>query len=129
MALVPGALLGVGALLVVLAAIEGGAQFAVVVVIPVIFGRSWEFAVGVLLLVVGFVTLPLAFEPREAPIPSGPRPPPSASGGSGGLILIGPVPIFFGSWRGVSTRTRVAVAIVGAAILVALLVLVLLVRI
>jgi uncharacterized membrane protein len=118
-ALVPIALLVSGALLLILAVVEGGAQLAVVVVVPVFFGQSWVFAVAIVLLVAGFFTLPLAFSTYDAPDPSPEDGPASTSGGSGGLVLIGPVPIFFGSWRGVSTRTRVVVAILGGALLVA----------
>ena len=122
------ALLVAGAFLVVYAALEGGAEVAVVIVIPVIFGRSWEFGVGVLLLLAGFFSLPLAFDPEVEPEPSAPGARLPDSGRTGGLVLIGPVPIFFGSWRGVSTRTRVIAAIVGTAVLVTLFVLVVLVR-
>jgi uncharacterized protein (TIGR00304 family) len=119
-AALPFGLLAVGAALVVVALLEGGAQLALVVVVPVVFGGSLEFVLGVLLVVAGLFCLPLAFEgdrssDREEVPPAGP----SASAGSGGLVLIGPVPIFFGSWKGVATRTRVVVAVIGALVLVA----------
>jgi uncharacterized membrane protein len=118
-ALVPAALLGAGVVLVALSLRQGGAQIAIIVVVPVLFGRSLEFAAGVLLLVSGLFCLPLAFEPaEEAEGPTLPGTAPGPSGGAGGLVLIGPVPIFFGSWRAVSTRTRVIAAIVGGVVLV-----------
>ena len=125
--LVPAVLLGAGAVLVAVAALQGGAELAIVLVVPVIFGRSLEFVGGVFLLVAGVFTLPLAFEPAGEAEPAAPGSPPSrASGGSGGLLLIGPFPIFFGSWKGVSPRTRVIAAVVGGgALVVAVLVLVL----
>jgi uncharacterized membrane protein len=127
-AVVPVALLGSGTALIALAVTEGGAQLAVVVVLPVIFGQSWEFALGALLLVAGFFTFPFVFETRwEEDTPPSPESPP-ASQGSGGLLLIGPVPIFFGSWRNVSRRTRLIAAIAGAAVFVALVGLVFLAR-
>jgi uncharacterized protein (TIGR00304 family) len=115
-ALVPAVLLGAGSVLVALAALQGGARLAVVVVVPVVFGSSIEFVVGVLLLLAGLFTLGLAFEPSEEtdePVGGNLS---RASSGSGGLVLIGPVPIFFGSWRNVPTRTRILVAILGAVV-------------
>jgi uncharacterized protein (TIGR00304 family) len=117
--LVPAGLLGVGALLVGWAVAEGGAELAIVVIVPVLFGRSIAFVAGVLLLVAGLFTLPLAFEPaEEAEPPTAGGSPAGTHGGSGGVVLIGPVPIFFGSWRNVSPRTRVLAAILGGAVLV-----------
>ncbi len=126
-AFVPAVLLAAGAVLVALAVFAGGAGFAIVVIVPVLYGRSLEFAGGVPLLIAGIFSLPLAFaaeisvateETREAA--------PSATASGGGVVLIGPVPLFFGSWRGVSARIRWLVAIVGAAVLVAAIALVLL---
>jgi uncharacterized protein (TIGR00304 family) len=121
-AVVPIGLLGASAALIAWAILHGGASLAVVVVVPVIFGSSVIFFAGVVLLLAGLFTVPLAFEPgvetEETPVASPPGPAPSSSGGGGGLVLIGPVPIFFGSWKHVSSRTRLWVAGVGAAILV-----------
>lgn len=115
---VPAVLLAAGAAFVAVAALDGGVRFAVVVVLPVFYGGSWEFGVGLLLLVAGLFTLPLAFGVVEVPEVDGPGPAPPPPGGAGGLVLIGPVPIFFGSWRGVSARARILVAVLGAALLV-----------
>jgi uncharacterized membrane protein len=44
--------------------------------------------------------------------------PASADAGAGGVVLIGPVPIFFGSWRGANRRTKWLVAAIGGAVLI-----------
>jgi uncharacterized membrane protein len=114
---VPIVLLGAGAGLVLLALLEGGAHLALIVVIPVFFGGSLEFVLGVLLLVGGFVGLPLAFDGESVPTSGrGTTTGGSGSSGSGGLVLIGPIPIFIGRWKSVSGRARLAAALVGAAI-------------
>ncbi len=123
--LVPIGLIVVGLALVALAVADGGASLALVVVLPVLYGRSLEFVAGVLLFVAGLFALPLAFGP-VAPVEAEPEEDASpSSGGSGGLVLIGPVPILWGSWKGVSPRTRVLLAVVGGAILAAAVVLLL----
>ena len=128
-AAVPVILLLAGAGLLADAVVRGGASVAWVVVFPVFFGGSALFFLGVVLLFFGFVTLPLAvgswfeWEDPDATLPSHGATPPAEVGG---LILIGPVPFFFGRWRGVSRRTRIAAAIAGGAF-VALFVVVLLV--
>lgn len=121
--IIPGILLVAGAALVLDAIARGGASVALVVVLPVVFGASAEFFLGVALLFLGFVTLPLAFgytfaaEESEGEAPRGhPEAPPQEVGG---LLLIGPVPIFFGRWATVRRRTRVLAALAGAVLLVA----------
>jgi uncharacterized membrane protein len=129
--LVPVALLAAGIALVADAVGRGGASVTLFAIVPVVTGSSVEFLFGVVLLLVGFVTLPLAFlagaEPAGAP---GPRAPPPHSEAPptevGGLLLIGPVPIFFGRWQNVSRATKVAVAVAGAAALIVLVALVVL---
>lgn len=117
-ALLPIALLVAGVGLLSAAVVAGGASLAIVLVVPVVAGRSLEFVLGVLLLVAGLFCLPLAFEPfEESPGPGGA--PASEGSGAGGFVLIGPIPIFFGQWRSVSPRTRWAIAIVGGVALVA----------
>jgi len=129
LALVPIVLLGAGAALVVASVLGGGATVSLVVIVPVVSGRSVEFLLGFAALGAGFLCLPLLFGagPEEAaamPSATAPSPTPSAGTSSaGGLVLVGPVPIFFGSWRNVSARTRWWVALAGAAILVVFLVL------
>jgi uncharacterized membrane protein len=128
--LVPVALLVGGAALVAFSLEQGGASLAIVVVVPVLYGRSLEFVAGALVLVAGLFTLPLAFEPA---VPSAAAGGSAAGGevgaGSGGVILLGPVPIVFGTWKGISSRTRRWLAILGGAVLVAAVVLFLLVTV
>jgi uncharacterized membrane protein len=121
-ALVPLALLLAGGVLIGDAVVRGEASVAIVVVVPVAFGSSAEFLLGVVLLLVGFVTLPLAFMDSEWSVasggPGGRTEVPTAE--VGGLILIGPVPVFFGGWKTVPLRTKLAVAVLGAGLLVLL---------
>jgi uncharacterized membrane protein len=132
-AVVPFVLLVGGALLVGDAVARGAASLALVVVVPVVFGASAEFFLGVALVFVGVVTLPLALgytsassvnEDEELPHAHGGAPPAEV----GGLLLVGPVPIFFGSWRKSGRRAWVAAAAVGTALLVVALVVFLWVR-
>jgi uncharacterized membrane protein len=128
---VPLGLLAVGAALIADAVLRGGASVALVVVVPVIYGASTEFFVGVLLLFFGFVTLPFLF--GASPVGTEVEPASAAHATApptevGGLMLIGPVPIFFGGWKGASRRTRVALAVLGGAVLVALIVVFVLLR-
>jgi uncharacterized protein (TIGR00304 family) len=124
---VPVVLLAAGIVLVVDAVVRGTASVALVAIVPVISGSSAEFLVGVVLLLAGFLALPLAFfswaEPNDATLPHDARfhgETPTEE--VGGVLLVGPVPIFFGSWKEVSLRTKVAVAVVGAIVLVVLVV-------
>jgi uncharacterized membrane protein len=125
---IPLALLAGGIGLLAYAVARGDASVALFLVIPVVYGASFEFFLGVVLLFLGLVTLPWALGytvERAEPPDASPRKgtPPSEVGG---LILLGPLPIFFGSWRDVPRRTRWAVAGVGAMGLVALVLLVVL---
>ena len=114
-ALVPAALFVEGAGLVFAAVISGGATVGVALVVPFVVGRSLEFVLGVVLVLAGFLTLPLAF-PRSDVEGSEPGDAPAGSTGGGGIVIVGPVPILFGSWRSVSARTRLLLAIVAAVI-------------
>jgi uncharacterized membrane protein len=106
-------LVGAGVTAVAASLALGVAHLALVVIVPVIYGASWLFGLGILLLVLGFFCLPLGWG-GEAPssVPAG-----SPTRGVGGVILVGPVPIFFGSWKNVSRRWRVAMAVLGACVL------------
>jgi len=126
-AMIVGGVAGVAA-----AVAEGGAQLDLVVIFPVVSGSSGLFLVGVLLLVAGFFSLPftLASRPGDGAPDDGPEGPsagPPSPGGSGGVVVIGPVPIFFGAWRGASRRAvwtavalGVGVTIAGVALYLAL---------
>ncbi|HXQ48584.1 MAG TPA: DUF131 domain-containing protein [Thermoplasmata archaeon] len=124
---VPVALLVGGGALVVDAVVRGAASVALVAIIPVVSGASIEFLAGVVLLLAGFLTLPLAFLSVDEPLDPATSPEQRAHGMApteevGGLLLVGPVPIFFGSWKNVSGRTKFAAAAVGAVLLIVLVV-------
>ena len=116
-------LAGVG--LVLVSVLRGGASVAIVVVVPVISGSSGTFLLGIALLIAGLLSLPLALaydrEENSSLEDSGgsARPRPEGAGGSGGFVLVGPVPIVFGSWKGISPRTRRLLALAGAILLIA----------
>jgi uncharacterized membrane protein len=108
-------LLAGGAVLIVLGALSGGAHAALVVIVPVVYGSAPLFVLGVLLLVAGILALPFAVAPPEA---TGVASRASGTATSGGVILVGPVPIFWGSASGASRAVRVAAALTGTAVLV-----------
>jgi uncharacterized protein (TIGR00304 family) len=116
-----------GAALLADATLHGRANLSLVVIVPVLSGGSGEFLLGVVLLLVGLFLLSWAFwEVAESPTgvsplegPEGPETTPPGSGMvGGGVVLIGPVPLFFGGWKNVSRRARLVAAVVGAAVLV-----------
>jgi uncharacterized membrane protein len=136
LAVLPVAALVAGVSLVAYSVLVSAASVSLVVFVPVLSGRSTVFLGGVALLIVGFLTLPVAFAgPARpgTPPPSSPAASPLAdedaeSAGVGGLLLIGPVPIFFGSWSRVSRRVRWAAVLLGVALLTGLLVVFLVAR-
>jgi len=115
-------LLALGIALVLAAVVTGAAHLLVVVVVPVfVGGASLLFFGGIIALFLGIFLLPLAFaseleEPGSVPAPDSPPP----SGGSGGVILIGPIPVFFGGWKHPGRRTYWTAALVGALVLLLL---------
>jgi len=117
------ALFGAGVALVALSVAQGGASVALFVIIPVVSGSSATFLAGVGLILASFVAFLFAFsggwdeEPSSSATGTASASAPS-SGGAGGFVLIGPVPIVFGSWRGVSRRVRAMLALVGAVLLI-----------
>jgi len=114
------ALLGLGVVLVVAAVATGGAHLVLVVVIPVfVGGTSPLFLGGIVAVFAGLLLLPLTFggtfeldrsesEPTEG----------EESTRAGGLVLVGPFPIFFGKWKNPTPRTVWIAVAVGAALLV-----------
>ena len=124
----PLGLLLAGAFLVGDAVARGEATVSWVLVVPVVSGASLEFLAGTLLVVVGLFAVPLAFAlTSEDELPPPTSPPPSAgparrATGPSGVVLIGPLPIFFGGWADVPARTRRWAALAGVAAMVALLV-------
>lgn len=128
-ALGPGLVL-VGLALLAYALRTGGARLYLLVIVPVITGTAPFFFLAVACLVVGVLFLPLAFvapgppELVASPAGSAPATPAADSERSGGLILIGPVPLFFGAWRRnppISYRWAVLVGVVLAVVAVLLL--------
>ena len=116
-----------GAALLADATLPGRATLFLVVIVPVLSGGSGEFLLGVVLLLVGLFLLSWAFwevaesPPGVSPLegPEGPETTPPGPGMvGGGVVLIGPVPLFFGGWKNVSRRARLVAAVVGAAVLV-----------
>ena len=107
-----------GLALVVLAIVRGDATVSLVLIVPVVSGSSVDFLLGVALVIAGFVALfwvavAGGLEWDRVPAEATPAPE-SGSSGAGGLLLIGPVPIVFGSWRGISRRARWLLALLGA---------------
>lgn len=112
-----------GAGLVAFSLLQGGASVALLVIFPVVTGSSLTFLAGVILLFVGFFSMPFGLADRweddEPPTPSTTPALASRQVAGGGFVLIGPVPILFGSWKGISSRARWALALVGAIVLIA----------
>ena len=106
-----------GAGLVIDAVLRHTATLTLVVIVPVVSGSSPELVAGSLLIVAGFLAWAFAsavpgIEPEDEP----PAPSTSSSGGtvrSGGVVLVGPFPIFFGAYRPGSSRARWAWVAVG----------------
>jgi uncharacterized membrane protein len=120
-------LLAVGAVLVAFAVLTGGARLELVVVIPVVVasGSPW-FLAGVLCLFGGILAIgagsTLELPTDRGPIDAGPTT--ASAGGAGGVVLLGPIPIFFGAWKSPGRPWVLLAAAVGAAMLIAVLVVV-----
>lgn len=125
-------LLIVGAALVAASVATGETDVSLVVVFPVLTGSGLLFLSGIALIVASFLSgfaaiwaASLASHPQEAAGAAGNGPDGYSATNehkSGGLILIGPIPIAFGSNR----KTARLMLIVGVAIAVAMLIMVLL---
>jgi uncharacterized membrane protein len=115
-ALIPLGLLVAGAALVVYSVLRGLATVGILVVIPFVVGSSASLAVGVFLIAVGFLTLPFAFAEVEwededrSPVRSG-------SSRTSGVVVVGPIPFFFGTWRELPRWVPIAVSVAGGAVL------------
>lgn len=124
-------LLVLGALLVGYAVATGGAHLYLVLIFPVVAGTSPLFAVGVLLLIAGIFLLPFlwaaGFEepsPSTGGVPPSATPPVGPKSRSGGILFVGPVPVFLGGWRENPPISYRWAVVAGAALfLVALLIL------
>jgi uncharacterized protein (TIGR00304 family) len=92
--------LGVG--LIVDALVRGSAQASIIIIVPVLSGNSPEFLLGTLLMCVGLLAVFLTSSDIELDDRS--ASPDGAASRSGGVVLVGPVPIFFGEWRQMGQR-------------------------
>lgn len=119
-------LLLLGLIVVLYSVLRGSASVSLLLIVPVVSGTSALFLVGVVLLFFGILLLPFAFaagweiERRPYAAPGrhqGPAPADEITGGGGGLVLLGPVPVFFGSWRNPSRAAYWAAALVGVVVL------------
>lgn len=115
---VPFLLLAGGILCFAWAAVTGGAAAGVFVIFPFVIGSGPAALVGVLLIAVGLLTLPWAMVPRDVPPPiRRPRNGEPDARDRGGVILVGPVPFFFGSWRSAPRWAYWAAVVVGSVLL------------
>lgn len=129
-AVLPVVLFLAGGALIAVAALTGGASGGFVVIVPFLVGNSAAFVLGILLCIAGFFTLPLlvSADDDDGITPGSTPPGGRLSTERGGVLIVGPVPIFFGSWRRLSTRARALVSAIAIALFV-LVVLVFLVAI
>jgi uncharacterized protein (TIGR00304 family) len=118
---VPLLLAGIGVLAV--AASRGEASAGVVVVFPFVVATGPLGFLGALLLMAAMVAGVLAFAPRARPLEPAPNvpdvPSPAKERNVAGFVLLGPIPIAFGTTRGLA----VAMVLVGLAALALLLLL------
>ncbi len=100
---VPLLLLAAGIGLLAAAVATGGASVFLVLIIPVVAGSSPLLILGVVCIVLAFLSVPFALAPEahEGPSTAPPSPAGAAPPGEwGGVVVVGPVPFFFGRWRG-----------------------------
>lgn len=116
----------VGVALLVDAVRRGTAAVLLVIVFPVVTGGSLEFLAGVAAIfgafVLGFYSIgsTSALDSGTTESPEG-----VTTGGSGGVLLVGPVPIFFGSMKRPAPGVVIAWFLLGVALTVAVLLIVL----
>jgi uncharacterized membrane protein len=90
-------LLVVGLALIADALLRGSAAASIVLIVPVLSGSSPEFVLGTLLTFLGLLALFLTAGTIE--LTGSASSAEGATSRSGGVVLVGPVPIFFGEWR------------------------------
>ena len=124
---IPAILFACGVLLIAAAVAAGEAEVSLVVIFPVFTGSSWMFVSGVLFIITGFVAFFLTMFGVVARGTSGAEPEPiegdlkeQTGTHYGGLVLIGPVPIVFGSDRK-TAMIMLTIGIVLVAVFVGLL--------
>jgi len=103
------------------------AHLYLLLIVPVVTGSSGAFFAGVLLVFLGIAIGATIAEPFEAVAGTPPSSPSGVEGGrsppsrSGGLILIGPVPIALGTARPQTRRGRYLLVAVAVGLFVAVL--------
>lgn len=101
----------------------GESRLFLFLIFPIVEIGGWVGALGAILLLAGLFALFLSFatvahEPRAPPFPrSAGGTPPTAARRFGGVVFVGPIPIVFGSDRGVASWMM----ILGAVLLVLLI--------
>jgi uncharacterized membrane protein len=107
------------------AVLRGGATLSLIVIVPVVSGSSPELFAGVGLIFLGFLGWVLVSASRSADVVRTPdvstRDPSTAGDGEssmGGVVLIGPIPIFLGGYRPGSRRAQWAWVAAGVALTV-----------
>jgi uncharacterized protein (TIGR00304 family) len=92
------ALMAIGAMALIAAVATGEAQFALVVIVPIIYGSGALVGGAILAIFAGVLLLFLSLSPHDPGAEGKPdEGAPRAKSEWGGVILIGPVPIIFGS--------------------------------
>lgn len=92
------ALMAVGAMALIAAVATGEAKFALVVIVPVIYGSGALVGGAILAIFAGVFLLFLSFGSHDPAVEGKPNESSSRTKNEwGGVILIGPVPIVFGS--------------------------------
>ncbi len=129
---IPLLFLAAGVGLVTMAVLTGEATLYLLLVVPVVTGSSPLLLLGVACLFLGFLAIPFAlgasgFEGEE-PLPHSSAESRGASGGWGGVVLVGPLPLFFGRWRGMRGRGYWLAVLAGALLVVVALAVLLWVR-
>ena len=123
-----------GVACIVVAAATGEAEVQLFIIFPLISGTSWLFVLGVVLIaasfILGFVVAASAMQADEQASPHAPlvQQPgevvgaPQKKSRYGGVVLIGPVPIVFGSDRNMALiMLALAIALIVLVLAIALL--------
>jgi uncharacterized protein (TIGR00304 family) len=114
----PGILLiALGIVLVAISVLTGEARVALVLIIPVIYGGGLLLLGGIICVVAGFLLL-FASSTGVEDGETGAQP--ASERKSGGVLLIGPIPIIFGSDRKIALIAA-AIALIVMALLIILL--------
>jgi len=115
-----------GVACIVVAAASGNAEVQLLVIFPLVSGSGWLFILGIVLIIASFILgFVLAASSMEEP-PSPVETPSQRKTGTqkryGGVVIIGPVPIIFGSDRKMAfLMLVVAIVIIAVILAIALL--------